>query len=176
MPVPLFVCHANCCRSVMAEYLYRSLGSVALSAGVEVGAELNDRAAGMLRCWGIDATEHRPKRVTREMCEDAGAIFVMGPSYLARLLGEHGWDLAWKCYLFADPFSVPDGFAAGEFLVHDPSFDMRPPEELIREFAWFRRRVAEIQANLEEEGPESKRLVPATRYSGLLEDMLRGFS
>jgi protein-tyrosine-phosphatase len=34
-PVPLFVCYANCCRSVLAKYLYESLfpGSRALSAG-----------------------------------------------------------------------------------------------------------------------------------------------
>jgi hypothetical protein len=157
----------------MAEYLYRSLGGMALSAGVEVGAELNDRAAGMLRCWGIDATGHRPRRLTRELCEAAGAIFAMGPLYLGRLLAEHGWDLAGKCYLFADPFSLPAGFAAGEFLVRDPSFDPRPPEELTREFAWFRRRVAEIRANLKEGRAERSRVVPASQYLGLLEE-LRG--
>ena len=97
----------------MAEYLYRSLGGMALSAGVEVGDELNDRAAGMLRCWGIDATGHRPRRLTRELCDAAGAIFAMGPLYLGRLLAEHGWDLAGKCYLFADPFSRPGRVRGG---------------------------------------------------------------
>jgi Low molecular weight phosphotyrosine protein phosphatase len=173
VPVPLFVCHANCCRSVIAEYLYQSLGSMALSAGVEVGDELNDRAAGMLRCWGIDATGHRPRQLTRELCQAAGSIFVMGPLYLGRLLGEHGWDLAGKCYLFADPFTVPAGFAAGEFLVRDPSFDMRSPEELTREFAWFQRRVGEIRAALEEGGADGSRLVPASRYLPLLDALLR---
>jgi hypothetical protein len=156
----------------MAQYLYRSLGGMALSAGVEVGAEINDRAAGMLRCWGIDATGHRPRRLNREVCEAAGAIFTMGPPYLARLLAEHGWDLAGKCYLFADPFSLPAGFAAGKFLVRDPSFDQRPTEELAHEFAWFHRRVAEIRANLDE-GRARSRLVPASRYIGLLEEELR---
>jgi hypothetical protein len=160
----------------MAEYLYRSLGGMALSAGVEVGAELNDRAAGLLRCWGIDATGHRPRRLNRELCEAADAIFAMGPSYLARTLAKHGWDLAGKIYLFADPFSLPAGFAAGEFLVRDPSFDARPTEELIREFAWFRRRVAEIQAALEEGSAERNRLVPASRYLGPLEEMLCGLA
>ena len=36
--VPLFVCHANACRSALAYYLYRSLcpGQPALSAGALV--------------------------------------------------------------------------------------------------------------------------------------------
>jgi hypothetical protein len=157
----------------MAEYLYRSLGSLALSAGVEVGDELNDRAAGMLRYWGTDATGHRPRQLTRELCEAAGAIFAMGPIYLGRLLAEHGWDLAGKSHLFADPFTLPAGFAAGEFLVRDPSFDLRSPEELTREFAWFQSRVGEIRAALEGVGADGRRFVPASRYLGLLEEMLR---
>lgn len=38
-PVPLFVCHANCSRSVLASYLYRDLcpGAPVLSAGLERG-------------------------------------------------------------------------------------------------------------------------------------------
>jgi hypothetical protein len=153
----------------MAEYLYRSLGATAHSAGVEVGDELNDRAAGMLRCWGIDATGHRPRRLTRELCDAAGAIFAMGPVYLARLLAEHGWDLAGKSGLFADPFSLPAGFAAGEYLVRDPSFDPGPYEELAREYAWFPARVAEIRSSLEGAGRRS--LVPASRYLKLLHDL-----
>jgi len=170
--MPLFVCHANCCRSVLAEYLYRSLGGQALSAGVEAGSELNDRAAGMLQCWGIDAAGHRPRQLTRELCDAADAIFAMGPHHLARVLAEHGWDLAGKSYLFADPFSLPGGFAGGEFLVYDPSFDHRAPQELTREFAWFPRRVAEIRVALQESG-EGAPLVPASRYLGRLEELLQ---
>ena len=53
---PLFVCHANCCRSVLACYLYRHLcnNAPALSAGLEVGDRINDRAQRMLREWGIE--------------------------------------------------------------------------------------------------------------------------
>jgi protein-tyrosine-phosphatase len=55
--VPLFVCHANGCRSVLARYLYEHLcpGAFALSAGLEVGDEIKGRAREMLRAWGIDA-------------------------------------------------------------------------------------------------------------------------
>ena len=132
-PVPLFVCHANCCRSVMADYLYRHLtGTAALSAGVEVGEQINDRAAAMLSCWGIDAHRHRPRRLDRALCDEAAAILAMGPLYLARVLLRFGRDLASKSYLFADPFVVPPGFQEDAFLVYDPSFDLRAPDELVR--------------------------------------------
>ena len=44
--VPLFVCHANCCRSVLACYLYRHLcnSAPARSAGLEPGERISDRA------------------------------------------------------------------------------------------------------------------------------------
>src|SRR5262245_61390456 len=50
---PLFVCYANCCRSVLAYYLYRHLHAddPALSAGLYPGERINDRALGMLRHW-----------------------------------------------------------------------------------------------------------------------------
>ena len=50
MSTPLFVCHANCCRSVLARYLYEHLcaGAPALGAGVAAGDVINDRAERML--------------------------------------------------------------------------------------------------------------------------------
>jgi len=146
----------------MAEYLYRQLtGTAALSAGVEVGEQINDRAAAMLSCWGIDAHRHRPRRLDRALCDQADAIFTMGPLYLARVLRRLGRDLASKSYLFADPFVVPPGFEQDAFLVYDPSFDPRAPDELVREFAWFRGRVAEVHRALVSGRPA---LVPASRY------------
>ena len=106
---PLFVCHANCCRSVLACYLYRHLcnKAPALSAGLEMGERINDRAEQMLREWGIDASAHRPLKLSRNLCAEASAIFVMAPSYLHRMIWEYGDDLADKAYLFADPFTRP---------------------------------------------------------------------
>ena len=165
--VPLFVCHANCCRSVMARYLYQSMfpGSEALSAGIEVGEQINDRAAAMLQYWGVDGSAHRPRRVTRAMCDHAGAIFLMAPEHLQRLLQIHGADLAVKAFLFADPFVVPDSFVDGGYIVYDPSFETRPIEDLAREFEWFRRRIVEIHQSLAGGKPS---LVPASRYLHLL--------
>jgi len=167
MPVPLFVCHANCCRSVLAHYLYEDLcpGTTALSAGVSAGDEINDRAAAMLRCWGIDAGGHLPKQVDRPLCQRADAIFTMGPEYLRLLLQAYDTDLAGKAYLFADPFSLPRSFEHDEYLVFDPSFEDRPVAELVREFDWFRERVLQIHDALSGEG---KTLVPATHYLPLL--------
>ena len=105
---PLFVCHANCCRSVLARYLYRHLcrKAPALSAGLEAGERINDRAERMLREWGIDASAHSPLKLSRDLCAEAGAIFVMGPSYLHRVIWEYGEDLADKAYL--SPIRSPD--------------------------------------------------------------------
>ncbi len=82
MPQPLFVCHANCCRSVLAQYLYENLnpGTFALSAGVEIGDAINQNALLMLQQWGIDASNHEPCQITRSLCDQADAIFAMGPS------------------------------------------------------------------------------------------------
>ncbi|HEX2342161.1 MAG TPA: hypothetical protein VHI98_16920 [Vicinamibacterales bacterium] len=162
---PLFVCHANCCRSVLARYLYEDLcNAPALSAGLDCGEVINDRAEQMLRHWGIDASAHRPAKITRELCDRAGAIFVMGPSYLHRLVWEYGDDLAGKAYLFADPFTRPVSFANGEYKVIDPSFDDRPIEELTAEFAWMRERVLQVRLALLQQGPP---LVPLRQYLDL---------
>jgi protein-tyrosine-phosphatase len=159
---PLFVCHANCCRSVLARYLYVDLCKApALSGGLDAGEQINDRAEKMLREWGIDASAHRPSKLTRDLCAKADAIFVMGPSFLHRMVWEYGDDLAEKSYLFADPFTRPLSFANAEYAVRDPSFDARQAGELVKEFAWMRERVLQIQRALRGEG---KALVPLSEY------------
>jgi protein-tyrosine-phosphatase len=110
--IPLFVCHANCSRSMIAAYLYRDItGAPALSAGLEPGERPAERALQMLAHWGIDARAHRPRQLDRALCDQAGAIFAMAAPYLRRLLLEYDADLAVKSYLFADPFTRPSSFA-----------------------------------------------------------------
>lgn len=166
MSGPLFICHANCCRSVLAYYLYRHLcgDAPAHSAGLDPGEEINDRAEAMLREWGIDPAGHRPGRVSRDLCNHADAIFVMAPSYLHRLLFEYGEEYAGKTYLFADPFSRPLSFAHREYIVRDPSFDTRSTHELVDEFRWMRERVVELHLAVLGKG---NRLVPASEYLAL---------
>jgi protein-tyrosine-phosphatase len=170
MSVPLFVCHANCCRSVLASYLYRHLcpGSAVLSAGMEAGDLIAPRALDMLRSWRIDARDHRPTQVSRALCDRADAIFMMAPAYAHRLLVEYGMDLASKTYLFADPFTAPRGFGRGEYRVFDPSFDHRGTGELVREFAWMRERVLQIRLAFLGEG---RPLVPVADYLALCQSV-----
>jgi len=170
---PLFVCHANCSRSVLACYLYRHLchDAPALSAGLEPGERISDRAERMLRAWGIDASAHQPLKLSRNLCVEATAIFVMAPSYLHRMVWEYGEDLADKAYLFADPFTTPTCLDNGEYRVLDPSFDSRPTGELLREFGWMRERVLQIRLALLGDG---KRLIPLREYFELCKTVDRG--
>jgi protein-tyrosine-phosphatase len=170
--MPLFVCYANCCRSVLAYYLYRHLcgDALARSAGLEPGERISDAAVSMLKEWGIDASRHIPRKLSRDLCSEAEAIFVMAPSYVHRMIWEYGEDLANKAYLFADPFSTPRRFVAGEYRVHDPSFDDRPARELVIEFSWMRERVLQIRSALVGRGP---RLVPVSEYLELCKSVDR---
>ncbi|HET8580293.1 MAG TPA: hypothetical protein VFL31_04775, partial [Nitrospiraceae bacterium] len=68
-------------------------------------------------------------------------------------------------YLFADPFSLPQVFSHGEYKVSDPSFDERPTEEIVREYAWMRERVWQIRLALLGDG---RPMIPAAEYLGLL--------
>jgi protein-tyrosine-phosphatase len=167
---PLFVCHANCCRSVLAAYLYRQLcrGGPVPSAGLEPGERTSDRALAMLRCWGIDAPGHLPMKLNRRLCDEADAIFVMAPPYVRRLLLEYGQDLASKAYLYADPFSQPRSLEPGAYTVSDPSFDERPPVELVQDFACMRERVRQIREALLRRG---RPLIAAATYLDLLESV-----
>ena len=167
--IPLFVCHANCSRSMMAAYLFRDIARApALSAGMEVGERPAARAVEMLAYWGIDASEHRPRQIDRAVCDEAGAIFVMAAPYLRRLLIEYGEDLGVKSYLFADPFTRPTCFAHREYAVNDPTWDTRTACDLCAEHAWMRDRVAEINDALQWRG---RPLVAADAYLDLLADV-----
>ena len=164
--IPLFVCHANCSRSMMAAYLFRDIaGAAALSAGLEVGERPAARAVEMLAWWGIDASGHRPRQLERAACDEAAAIFVMAAPYLRRLLLEYGEDLDAKAYLFADPFTRPVSFANRAYSVNDPTWDERAARDLCAEHDWMRGRVAEINEALHGRG---RPLVPAAAYSPLL--------
>lgn len=165
--IPLFVCHANCCRSVLASYLYRHLcsGADALSAGLDPGERTSDTALAMLARWGIDATMHHPAKLDRRRCEEASAIFVMAPPYVRRLLLEYGHDLADRAYLYAEPFRRPESFGP-EHTVRDPSFDPRPTGELVEQFSWMRDRTLQIRQSLLGHG---RPLVAAASYLNLLE-------
>ena len=167
--IPLFVCHANCSRSMIAAYLFRDIaGAPALSAGMEAGDLPAQRAVEMLAYWGIDARAHRPRQVDRPVCDQGEAIFVMAAPYLRRLLIEYGGDLAVKSYLFADPFTRPVSFADREYAVIDPTWDHRAACDLCADHAWMRDRVAQIDEALHGRG---RPLAPAADYLDLLAEV-----
>ncbi|HUK68823.1 MAG TPA: hypothetical protein VLW50_08750 [Streptosporangiaceae bacterium] len=167
--IPLFVCHANCSRSMIAAYLFRDIaGAPALSAGMQAGQLPAERAVEMLAYWGIDASAHRPRQVDRAVCDQAEAILVMAPPYLRRLLIEYGDDLAIKSHLFADPFTWPVCFSHREYAVIDPTWDRRAASDLCAEHAWMRDRVAQINEALHGRG---RPLVPAASYLDLLAEV-----
>jgi protein-tyrosine-phosphatase len=120
-----------------------------------------------LAYWGIDAKQHKPRRINREICDQADAIFLMGPEYVRILIDRHGIDLASKAYLFADPFSMPQSSANLKYHVTDPSFDERATSELAEEFSWFRARIRQIHESLLN-GFEG--LVPASQYLSILDN------
>ncbi len=169
-PTPLFICHANCCRSVLARFLFAHHypNEPVLSAGVEAGDGINHNALRMLAHWGINARAHQPRQLDRTVCEQADAIFVMGPGIMRRVLEEYGLDLASRTYLFADPFSVPHSFLKRRYLVNDPSFEMRSPADLARDFDWFHERVRQIHDAMHGRGLA---LVPASAYLNVLHDI-----
>ncbi len=171
MPIPLFVCHANCCRSVLARFLYEHLcpGCQALGAGVSAGDVINDRAESMLHGWGVDPTGHVPVQLDRRLCDLADGIFVMEPRILFRMLQNWGEDLAGKSYLFADPFTRPVSFRHKEYLVRDPSFDDCKVGRLHKEYLWFHERVVQIHKALHGQGHQP--LVPAGEYLELLRQL-----
>ena len=167
--IPLFVCHANCSRSMIAAYLFRDIARApALSAGLEVGEFPAARAVEMLAYWGIDASAHRPRQIDRAICDQADAVFIMAAPYLRRLLIEYGEDLGLKSYLFADPLTRPLCFAHREYAVNDPTWDTRAACDLCAEHAWMRDRVGQINEALHGRG---RPLVPATDYLDLLAEV-----
>jgi len=167
--VPLFichVCHANCCRSVLASYLYRHLcaGAPVLSAGLEPGVQSSDRALAMLARWGIDARRHRPVKLDRELCNQARAVCddpSVRTSAAARVRCRSGGQDS----PLSNPFIRPGSLAPEKYTVTDPSFDERPIYELVEEYSRMRDHVQIREALL----GRGRRLVAAASYLDLLE-------
>jgi protein-tyrosine phosphatase len=85
----LVVCHANLCRSPLAEALLRrALPRVAVSsAGLEarVGAAAARRACDAARLRGFDVSAHRAQALNRLACARADLILVMETAQRRRI-------------------------------------------------------------------------------------------
>jgi protein-tyrosine phosphatase len=77
----LVVCHANVCRSPMAEALLsqRLPGCQIGSAGVAAleGQPADPAACDAMRAFGIDLSAHRARRLDRRLCSEALLVLVM---------------------------------------------------------------------------------------------------
>ena len=87
----LFVCTANRCRSVMAEWGFRDLAErkevrqvIASSAGVAgvPGSSPTENTLVVLSERGIDATEHRARLIDRNLIEEAGIVLGMTRAHI----------------------------------------------------------------------------------------------
>jgi arsenate reductase len=73
----LFVCVANSGRSVMAERLFRQAADgrhEARSAGSDPGPAVHPQVLEVLAELGIDASDHRPRRLDQESIEWADVV------------------------------------------------------------------------------------------------------
>lgn len=93
----LLVCTGNTCRSPMAEAILSDLlksraGAFEISSAglfAPEGGEANDRAVEVMREEGLDLSEHRTRRLTRDLVERADLILVMERSQRAWIKARH---------------------------------------------------------------------------------------
>jgi protein-tyrosine-phosphatase len=91
----LAVCTGNVCRSPMVEYLLRHrladqpewlFGSAGVFAGE--GAQASPESVAVLKEWGIDASGHRSRGLTRELVDAADYILVMTRGHASAILAQ----------------------------------------------------------------------------------------
>ena len=94
----LFICHGNIIRSPMAEALFKQSASStglknfsAMSAGIyaKPGTGADPRSVTVAEEFGVRLNGHRAQPITREIIENADAIFVMDSPNEAGLLGKY---------------------------------------------------------------------------------------
>jgi len=113
----LFVCHGNICRSVMAEYILKSLTDevYAQSRGVsneEIGNDIYPLAKKCLDKHGIKYQRHSAQRISQKDYEEYDDIFVMDYSNMhniKRIVDDNCHKIRKLCtYDIADPWYSGD--------------------------------------------------------------------
>jgi arsenate reductase len=81
MAVVLFVCLHNAGRSQMSQALFERAANgrhESLSAGTKPAARVHPEVIDAMRELGIDLSGRRPRRLTRELAEQADVLVTMG--------------------------------------------------------------------------------------------------
>lgn len=103
----LFICHANMCRSVMAQYLLKKYLPQAetFSRGLyaETEQSVPENVVQFLTEQGIELPPYRPQQLTAQDLEDADWVFCMEPWQLEKLVDRYAQytDKIWLLNEFA---------------------------------------------------------------------------
>lgn len=138
----LFVCSGNTCRSPMAERLFRRmmaerLGAreselesrgvrvISAGAGADDGDPASDTTIAVMREFGLDLSDHRSRRVTAAMIEEADRTFAMTRRHRDELV-KQAPECA-PCIALLDPEGkdLEDPFGAGEEAYRDSARRIR---------------------------------------------------
>ncbi|HEX6353322.1 hypothetical protein [Actinophytocola sp.] len=113
MPLLLFVCGGNTCRSAMAEAIARiAAGSGRwriTSAGLEAkpGASIADEAVTALSELGVPKPEHQARMITPELIAEAHTVYCMTEAQCAAVLARYP-DAASKTICLDPDGDIPD--------------------------------------------------------------------
>jgi protein-tyrosine-phosphatase len=108
MPSVLFICTGNLHRSPMAEFLFRDLlpdssSWLITSAGTytQNGLRTNNEVLTVLKSYGIDASSHRSKVVTRRKLHNHNLVLCLAGNHKEALRTEFP-DLKDRIYLLSE--------------------------------------------------------------------------
>jgi protein-tyrosine-phosphatase len=116
----IFLCHGNIIRSPMAEALFKqNADKMGLknfhvrSAGIHAKpcAGADPRSLAVAQEFGVNLNQHRARPITRELIENADAIFVMDSLNEARLLDRYpqSWRKLYPLSSFCKPGQIKNG-------------------------------------------------------------------